>query len=383
MSIKLPLSDLDFYCIANMSNSKFVHRANAPFTLEQYKFIIKKGLELDGPESVRRAFRLEFYPRNPGKVPHRKQFARVINQFETYGTVHSRVRVKPSGMCDPNNIETVKTYLREHPKATLRKCSGDTGLNIGTIWRICRKVLKFKFYRPNVVQVLSGENMEARVRASNFFETFDDSEMDDILWSDEKWFVLNQSPNRKNDGIWGPMGTENVWATKKAHGQKIMAWCGMIRGRVILHWFEGGVDGDTYLQMLQDVVWPVVKDMKNIWFMQDGAPAHVMPAVLEFLHQKFGNNIISRKTAYPWPAYSPDLNPLDYSFWSQAMAHVIRCQPKTIPELMEVVEDFVVNFDPEIASRVVRQVKYRAALCKSVGGGHFQHLLKKKGSREE
>ena len=164
---------------------------------------------------------------------------------------------------------------------------------------------------------------------------------------------------------------------------------------VIWHIDEEGkhvsVNTNNYIKVLKDEIFPWIPqellDEEKVWWMQDGAPSHTSNASMSELKNVFGDKIISRFASkfggIEWPSHSPDLNPLDYSFWSQAMAHVIRCQPKTIPELMEVVEDFVVNFDPEIASRVVRQVKYRAALCKSVGGGHFQHLLKKKGSREE
>ena len=366
-----------------MSNSKFVHRHNAPFTLDQYKFIIKQHAIDDSVKLVQRAFRLKFYPRNPGKVPGRWAFERTIKQFEQYGTCLKREPVKADPAKGDQNIAKVKEFFDKNPDAKIRKCVAETNIKYGVVWRILRKVFKWKPYRPRCVQKLSDPNKEARLRAANFFETFDDAEMDDILWSDEKWFVLDQSPNRKNDVKWGPVGTENIWDTKKAHGAKVMAWCGIIRGQVITHWFEGSVNEDSYLEMLETVVWPVVKNMRGIWFQQDGAPPHVTPRVLEWLHQKFGSKIISRNSAYPWPPYSPDLSPLDFSFWSQAMAHVVRCKPQTLDDLKEIVEDFADNFDPEIASRVVRQVKYRAALLKSVSGGHFQHLLKHRAQREE
>ena len=85
---------------------------------------------------------------------------------------------------------------------------------------------------------------------------------------------------------------------------------------------------------------------KQYWFQQDGASVHCTPEVLAFLASKFGARVISRNTEHSWPPYSPDLSPLDFSFWGQAMAHVVRCQPATIPELKQVVEDFASNFDP-------------------------------------
>ena len=100
--------------------------------------------------------------------------------------------------------------------------------------------------------------------------------------------------------------------------------------------------------------------------------------MLEFLRSKFGDRIISRNTENHWPPYSPDLSPIDFSFWGQAMAHVVRTKPSTLEELKGEVEDFARHFDHDKARRMARHCRYRAQLCKSVGGGHFEHLIKKK-----
>ena len=93
------------------------------------------------------------------------------------------------------------------------------------------------------------------------------------------------------------------------------------------------MNGPTYLDMLKSMVWPSIRDRATrrlYWFQQDGATPHCTAKVLEFLASKFVDSIISRRTEHHWPPYSLDLNPLDFSFWSQAMAHVVRCQPTTL-----------------------------------------------------
>ena len=100
--------------------------------------------------------------------------------------------------------------------------------------------------------------------------------------------------------------------------------------------------------------------------------------MLEFLCSKFGDCILSRNTENHRPPYSPDLSPLDYSFWGQAMAHVVWTKPYTLEELKGEVEDFARHFDPDKARRMAKHCRYRAQLCVSVGGGHFEHLIKKK-----
>ena len=44
------------------------------------------------------------------------------------------------------------------------------------------------------------------------------------------------------------------------------------------------------------------------------------------------------------PSRQP-LSPLDFSFWYQGMAHLLRCQPSTLEQLKDIVEHFAVNMD--------------------------------------
>ena len=64
------------------------------------------------------------------------------------------------------------------------------------------------------------------------------------------------------------------------------------------------------------------------------------------------------------------------------MAQVVRCQPSTLQELKDVVEDFASNIDPAKVRSMVRHARYRAELCVAEGGGHIEHLVKKSGRRD-
>ena len=89
----------------------------------------------------------------------------------------------------------------------------------------------------------------------------------------------------------------------------------------------------------------------TILVQHDGASCHVTAECLDFLHAKFGERIISRRTIHHWPPYSPDLSPLDFSFWSQAIAHITRCEPSTLTELKKIVEDFAADMREKIFGR--------------------------------
>ena len=79
----------------------------------------------------------------------------------------------------------------------------------------------------------------------------------------------------------------------------------------------------------------------------------------------------------PWPPYSPNFSPIHASYWSQAMAQVIRCKPSTISDFKTVVEDFAVNMSEEEVRKMVPNTKRKPELCRDYFGGQFEHLLKK------
>ena len=40
---------------------------------------------------------------------------------------------------------------------------------------------------------------------------------------------------------------------KEQGAKKVMCWAAVVPGKVLLHWFDERVTGDTYLKMLQEV----------------------------------------------------------------------------------------------------------------------------------
>ena len=357
-------------------------RLDSPFTAQQSTFIILKYGELKSVVSVMRAFRKEFYPNNPRYVPNRKIFERVVQRFKSNASVRPNLSLG-SPPSTAQDIARVKNFFLRNKKAHIRQAVVELGMGFGTIWKILRKVLKWKAYRPHLAQVLSPANKESRLAACTFWLTFAEDWFEQVLWSDEKWFVLEMSPNKQTNRFWAPVNPYEVVECKKAHGKKVMAWVGIVDGRILpIVWFEGSVNSKVYLErVLQGCVWPAVRGLatrRQYWFQQDGASCHVTAECLDFLQAKFGDRIISRNTPHHWPPYSPDLSPLDFSFWGQALAHVERIMPSTIQDLKNIVEDFAANLEPDKIRKMVRHTRKRAAACVAAQGGHFEHILSKK-----
>ena len=353
-------------------------KSNSPFSREQASWIVLKYGELKSMTRVRRAFRLHFMSDRHREVPTKTAFHRLVRRFKMTGSLRpitSPGRAQPTA----DEVKKVEQFFTKNPTAHVREASRQLRMSFGKVWRILRKTLKWKPYRPHLCQVLSPANMQSRLAACEFWLTHDERWFERVLWSDEKCFVLKPAPNRKNEVIWAPENPHNIVECKKAHGEKVMAWVGIVDGRCLkVHWFEGTVDGAAYLNMLQTVMWPSVRfqaTRRQYWFQQDGAAPHVTVPVMDFLRSKFGDRIISRNSEHHWPPYSPDLSCLDFSVWSQVVDHVVRCEPATIAQLKTVVEDTQYSLTEDSLRKVARHTRRRAELCQSVQGGHFEHLL--------
>ena len=93
--------------------------------------------------------------------------------------------------------------------------------------------------------------------------------------------------------------------------------------------------------------------------------------------ERFGDRIISRHTRIPWPACSPDLNPLDYSFWGQCERQIALKKPKGRDEIIRVVNEYAASLSEELIRSMTNNIIKRARLCVDQNGGHFEHLLNK------
>ena len=86
------------------------------------------------------------------------------------------------------------------------------------------------------------------------------------------------------------------------------------------------VTGNSYLKLLIDEFWPQIRRKVNrqLWMQKDSATAHTTRNVRQWLAERFNGRVISRLMEREWPARSPDLSPLNFWFWSVALAELRR-----------------------------------------------------------
>ena len=116
--------------------------------------------------------------------------------------------------------------------------------------------------------------------------------------------------------------------------------------------------------------------------MQDDATPLTANAILEYLKQKLGDRMISRKTIYPWAAHSPDRNPPDFFVWGYAKDHECADKRRTLQKLksaiirlQEAITRFINAISADLCKRVIGNYAIRLNECLYRRGGHIEHAL--------
>ena len=378
-----------------MSNSKC-----SKFTKEEEVFIVRKFAILQSSTLVRRAFVNEFAGPRPKRSRIQlskidlKSFRRVNERFKKYGVQtghasHSE-HVRGVDKTDPEKVETIREHFIEFPMNSIAQASRELDIPKTTINRILTEKLKVKPYKIGLSQVLTEAHKEQRLEFCQWLVEQTDETISQIIFRNEKWFQLSQHPNRQNVRYWSVSKPNFVFDVKNQFVSKIMLFVIVVDGRARLFWHvdEDGknisVNTDQYIKsveaVLEDLPLSVRDKVQNVYiWQQDGASCHTSKKSMTFLKAIFKDRIISRWAKIEglpeWPAHSPDLNPLDFSFWGQAMAKVWEAKPKNLADLKAVVELFFENLSPDFINKCVRNIRKRAELCVRENGDHFEHFM--------
>lgn len=271
----------------------------------------------------------------------------------------------------------------EDSHTSIRKAAQYHEISRGSVHNIL-KANKMKPYRIHLLQQLSEDDFDRRLQfCEDVMQRIDNNNQfcSNILFSDEASFELYGTVNRHNCRYWSDTNPHWSFESKTQYPQKLNIWAGILRNRIVGPFFiDGNLNAAQYIHLLQTNIIPAVQDIAGpdfheVWFQQDGAPAHFGVRVRELLDRVFPNRWIGRRGELEWPPRSPDLTPLDFFLWGYLKENVYKTPVENLQELRRRIVETCETMPPQNLINSVNSVYHRLAHCQTVNGGHFEHLL--------
>ena len=241
----------------------------------------------------------------------------------------------------PANRKLIRDRIRQNFRRSMRQMAREIGIDKHNVRHIVQKELKLKSLKLQKAQHLDDKKCETRKqRCQRLLRERGAQFQRKVLFSDEKFFSVEQPHNVQNDRVLASGSSEInkkgriVSRTQIPAG--VMVWAGVsFLGKTELIFVENGIkiNANNYVtDILQAVVllWTQQTYPNQNWiFQQDSAPAHRTRTTQEFCKNKFP----AFWSPQQWPPYSPDLNQLDYAIWGILEAKICSKPHKSVGSL--------------------------------------------------
>jgi hypothetical protein len=139
-----------------------------------------------------------------------------------------------------------------------------------------------------------------------------------------------------------------------------------------LCFFKTTINAEAYQKLIQQFIALLQMDERNCWFQQDSATAHTAAPTMEFPHEFFGKNVISKGV---WPPRSPDLTSPGFFLYSYLKDTVYRSNPRDLKQLKMNIIRAIEEVNERTLRKFARNMVKHVDKCTEMNGHHFQHLL--------
>ena len=190
-----------------------------------------------------------------------------------------------------------------------------------------------------------------------------------VLFTDESRFNVYE-----NDGRMRVFRVRNerfrdncVIETNRFGGGSVMIWGGISLNTksncVVIY---GNLNAIRYQQeiLIPECI-PHIRATRGMRLMQDGAPCHTARATMGLLANQ-------RINVLPWPALSPDLNPIEH-IWDVIGRNVRERNCRTVQELERAVVQEWKNVGQNICRSYVASMRQRCLAVINAAGGHTRY----------
>lgn len=324
----------------------------------------------------------ERYPNN--RHPDYRVFIRVHNAYSEGRIPGSGVGGASEGRPRISNDEAVLNIVNEDPSISVRVLSRRAGMSTRTVHRILKRHELYPYHFQRVQTLLPRDyplrvafcrTMLRRMREEpDFFNK--------ILWSDESSCQRDGYLNLHNLHSWQLENPKLIRQDRSQHQFKINLWTGILNGQIVGPFeLPATLTGETYLHFLQNNLPVLLEDVppevcENMWFQNDGCPAHYAVRVRQYLNETYPERWIGRLGPILWPPRSPDLNPLDFFYWGCLKEKIYKKEITSIEQLRQSIRSAADEISSaRFANRLKRSFIRRCRACIAAEGAHFEHLV--------
>lgn len=298
--------------------------------------------------------------------------------LETGSVISDRPRTgRPKSATSDENKENVVAAITENPSTSTREIASELNISFKSVARILHSE-KYHDYKPNYCQLLYGDDCDRRLEFCEIIQARlndDPAFLRKLKFSDECVFALSSRVNTHNVHQWarenphfrlgnpGKSVTLTVWA------------CIGYGGLVGFDISEDTMNGDRYVDVLNEKVVPLFT-RNNTWlYQQDGASSHYSIAARTVLDDSLRGRWIGRRGAIEWPARSPDLTACDFWLWAYLRSNVYNPPGRVFADrnaLRHKIEEELQNIPIEMYRKAMKDFPKRVVACMSADGDLFE-----------
>jgi len=308
---------------------------------------------------------------------HISTIERLVRRMRETGRLADRPRTGRPRVTTPRQDRAIRlAHLRNRHRTaseTANNIIGDHGRHIhADTVRNRLRVHGLRARRPYVGLQLTAPR-RARRRAwlaAHSPQNFPMRQWRRVLFTDESRFTLYRSDGRRR--VYRRRGERYADAcvieNDRFGGGSVMVWGGISHGfKSQLIVLDGTLNAARYRdEILRPVVVPLVQRY-NLTFQQDNARPHVA---------RICQNFLTAQNIQPldWPAYSPDLSPIEH-LWDELDRRVRRRQnaPTDLVQLRHALLEEWDNIPMAIVNRLMNSMRRRIRAAINARGGHTRY----------
>lgn len=264
---------------------------------------------------------------------------RTIKRYKEHGTVDvKRKPGKKRSVRTKDLVKKVRKKILRNNKRSARILAREHNISRSSMRRVLKEDLGMKPLKKTRTHGLTIKNKQDRKQKCK--ELLRRAATSNIVFSDEKLFLLQPSLNAQNDRVYAAsiedIPEDDLAVERFQNVSSVMVWAAVSADHKFpLVFVEKGVKINAAVyeeEILRKNLLPHAEAVfgDEPWvFQQDGAPAHRANKVQQWLRE----NVPDFLNKDEWPPSSPDLNPLDYFVWGYMQSKLSDLKIKKITKL--------------------------------------------------